>query len=319
MSDIERTTIEDTYVIWKMILIRNKHGYSDEFTNILEKIAEAMITYYGPERKETIMNAIYNTHIHFQKPGEDPEEYFDNYFSLPQGINAEKDDFWAYHFSVGIPKGHKIKEESLIYVTGQCSELDLNSNDEQLGINLQCLIHEIIHCVKSHEGFKYSGCNFLIEKASGLERVIYDTNLYMPLENKYHALNEAMTTLQEWEIYELLTNKKANTSYSTYEYSANVLGHMLRNDQLRKVMIDAEFDKSEDWIEYIGTNEVERLEKNFEKWNNEGICNYDDLYEYYECFRDYSPDKQYFREDSQGSNDNSQGKELIKHSETNCE
>ena len=58
--------------------LKAKFNYSEELMTFLAQLIPAMVSYYGQEYQNVILEALYDCEIHFQEKGETLESYYLN-------------------------------------------------------------------------------------------------------------------------------------------------------------------------------------------------------------------------------------------------
>ena len=244
----------------------NKQGYDEKIKAILKWLAVAWLIRYGIDKEDLVLSTLATTYIHIAKEGEDSAEFIKNYFSVPVRFKETPDQLTAQYLWVVVPKNGGLVFEDIIHIPAQLNLLDLSNAAELCDLCLQILIHELNHCLKSKNYYKIVGDN-KIDIASGLNHTVYDTTSepYEIIEETYDALEEALNTLQEQDIFMQITGR-APVQYGSYLNSAACLRSLFEAaPELLAIIEKSQFDKTSDWIDYIGLDNANKIEALFRK------------------------------------------------------
>lgn len=260
------TIEEEKNFFQKINVILNKKDYEYKLKNILINIAYYMRVYYGEEREEEILNTLDSVYIFVAQEEKSFEEFAKKNLTFSFD-NIETEVFLSASFNwTPIVKGDKVEFEGFIYVPQEMNYLDLNVDNDLYNWCLQVLIHEINHAIKMNGYYNKIGNN-IYEIYCGLESLICDANTtsYKFSNEMYSDLEESINTVQEYDIYKLVTNREP-VQFGTYKHSQVLMRCLFDNfPNLKKIIVDAEFDKTKEWIDIIGLENVNKLNFLFQR------------------------------------------------------
>ena len=262
--------------------ISKKYNYDSKLSNLLLVIIDAMLDYYGEERKKDIYEAFSNTYIHIQADNEDPTQYLTEYFGEPFEFNTNPSLISCANLSISIMKDKKIETKKIVYISNHFKDIDLNKDDVYSDYSLQVLIHELNHCIKNNwEGRVLNDHEF--EIATGLNHTVFSTlhTPYDTVSDTFENIEEAVNTLQEYELFKIITGRNP-VCMNIYKNNEAVMRRILASyPNLYLAIVDSEFDKDDNWLNYIGKENAIELDNIFKKdiLNQRRIIHYTKLVE----------------------------------------
>ncbi len=241
--------------------LKQKFHYGEELMNLLSHLIPAMITYYGKEYENMILEALLHCEIHFQEQNEKPKEYLNDYF----GVNKD----WKIPFLGGafyqneiFVKENQVMAKPILYLIRvylhQYIPFDFQKEE-----HVNTLIHEICHLIKGYGKLKVVDGKII--DSTGLMKTVYTYTPEKGVQEEmddHVGIEEAINEVDTIRIMEIMTGKKQEI-YG-YQRAGILAEYLLDYEDIAKVIKFSQFHDNENWIQYLGEENAKMLIENFD-------------------------------------------------------
>jgi len=229
--------------------LQQRYNYDENIVNALSIIIPNMVSYYGEEYENTILEAIYNCQIHICKKDENIFDVVDRYSKVKKEGNVKvnegelKVSSGVYH-SEPILKYNETKKEYEIININRI--IVLNNNRELTDKSgIATLTHELCHLIKGYVNEYSIEGNTIIAK-NGLIRevgIIKDNNTIEVVSEKNVGLEEGINSYDEAMIVSKIYNEEYEPKgYVALRESAKI---MIEKLQLKNEVIECLLNKKD--------------------------------------------------------------------------
>lgn len=242
--------------------LQRKYNYDQKMMTILKYIVAALMSYYGEEKVNDILENVFNVEIHVRQAGEDPNEYISNSIGIKdEYIKNENVD--GHVTTRPVIKDGKVTSKSIIYLI---NDLDLNNP-----MTWSTLVHELCHHVTACKDFEdHREINRTFRKRNGFQIDTYDLNGSL-IDTQFSAIEETVVSYEEMQVMNKLLHRN-DYSLSSGEY---VSGYILAV-QYFQYLIDYMKNIDNNFLEKLKTGRIEYLESLFAPF---GFCYLNSFFE----------------------------------------
>ena len=241
--------------------LKAKFNYSEELMTFLAQLIPAMVSYYGQEYQNVILEALYDCEIHFQEKGENPQEYLSNYFGENKDWEMIEMGGAFYRKEIFL-ENNIVRSKPIIYVItvfyNNYKPLDFQNDNF-----LDMLVHEICHLVKGYGKLKVE--NGKILDSTGLMKNTYTYSLEGGVQEEIQTqvgIEEALNVVDSMKILEMITGRKQKPR--GYKQAGDAAELLLRHEDIAKVIKKSQLNGDDNWVEYLGADHAKMLIDNFD-------------------------------------------------------
>lgn len=242
--------------------ICDKYKYSPELSNFLKSLVPAMVTYYGEEHGDVILEALTNCEIHIQDKDENPKDYLNSYFGTDKEWKMPSLSGAFYHNEISV-RDERVSAKPIVYIKTvffrQYKPFDFE-DDSKANI----LVHELCHLVKGYGKTKME--NGRIFDSTGLMRDVYrydaKTGKIEEDETQRLGIEEAINEVDATKIMEIMTGRPQEIR--GYKAAGNAALELIAHGDIREVIKNSQFNGDDSWADYLGNENSNMLSENFD-------------------------------------------------------
>ncbi len=230
-------TIDDAIQIMK-----TKYNYSDDFLNLLKKIAIKSIEYYGEEYNDIIINTLINTPIVMVNDKEEIQQYANKF-----GIKGE------YNFSIAASGGYEEYFQQNNNEIERITFIMLRNQERDNNKAITLLIHEIGHAIMNYNKYRIEE-NTAYSKSGLIEEIITFDGDNKNTKTTNLAIEEGINEYNARQIAEMVLGEPSKSiTYGTY---VGYVSCLMKNEYFRKIVNDSRINGDNHWKEIIGEDLV---------------------------------------------------------------
>ena len=244
--------------------LKEKYKYSSELLAFLRRLIPVLLTYYGIDKKNQILDALLNCEIHIQGENENSQDFLNSYFQMDKSWDLP--DMASAFETTEISLNDKaLIFKRIIYIKTVFyhNYRAFDWNDEE---KLSDIIHEICHLIKEYGKFKFEDGQLV--SSSGLMKDYYEfdakTGTFNLTRKENEGIEEALNSIDEKEVLSIMLGKKCD--FYSYIGMAKTMEKLLEHRELAQVFRISQFSGGTEWKDFLGFDVAAELSKNFDDW-----------------------------------------------------